>query len=114
MIFLNYMFFPWHESRASGFLHHIRILVWIKVLLLRFVTINIKFFYLFSFLNFVLDLLYCQSSINLFQRCVRTLLEHQADVNARDKNWQIPLHIVAAHNYLSAAGKIDLLHIEIL
>lgn len=29
---------------------------------------------------------------------METLLRHSADVNARDKNWQTPLHIAAANN----------------
>ena len=31
------------------------------------------------------------------------LLRHQADVNARDKNWQTPLHIAAANNAVKCA-----------
>lgn len=38
-----------------------------------------------------------------FQETVETLLRHQADVNARDKNWQTPLHIAAANNAVRCA-----------
>ena len=31
------------------------------------------------------------------------LLRHQADVNARDKNWQTPLHVAAANNAVKCA-----------
>ena len=31
------------------------------------------------------------------------LLKHQADVNARDKNWQTPLHVASANNALDIA-----------
>ena len=31
------------------------------------------------------------------------LLRHQADVNARDKNWQTPLHIAASNNAVKCA-----------
>ena len=32
-------------------------------------------------------------------------MKHHADVNARDKNWQTPLHLAAANNHLKCAGK---------
>ena len=41
-------------------------------------------------------------SINL-QETVEILLRHQADVNARDKNWQTPLHVAAANNAVKCA-----------
>jgi serine/threonine-protein phosphatase 6 regulatory ankyrin repeat subunit A len=31
------------------------------------------------------------------------LLKHQADINARDKNWQTPLHVAAANNAVRCA-----------
>ena len=31
------------------------------------------------------------------------LLRHQADINARDKNWQTPLHVAAANNAVKCA-----------
>lgn len=34
---------------------------------------------------------------------MKTLLKHQADVNARDKNWQTPLHVAAANNAVRCA-----------
>jgi len=37
------------------------------------------------------------------QAVVEVLLNHQADVNARDKNWQTPLHVAAANNAISCA-----------
>jgi serine/threonine-protein phosphatase 6 regulatory ankyrin repeat subunit A len=37
------------------------------------------------------------------QDTVETLLRHQADVNARDKNWQTPLHVAAANNAVRCA-----------
>ena len=37
------------------------------------------------------------------QETVETLLRHQADVNARDKNWQTPLHVAAANNAVRCA-----------
>ena len=37
---------------------------------------------------------------------MKTLLENRADVNARDKNWQTPLHVAAANNFLACAGKL--------
>jgi len=37
------------------------------------------------------------------QETVEVLLRHQADVNARDKNWQTPLHVAAANNAVKCA-----------
>lgn len=34
------------------------------------------------------------------------LIRHSADVNARDKNWQTPLHVAAANNALRCAEVI--------
>lgn len=33
-------------------------------------------------------------------------MKHNADVNARDKNWQTPLHLAAANNHMKCAGKL--------
>ena len=42
------------------------------------------------------------------------LLKHQADVGARDKNWQTPLHIAANNNHMACARKMLLvLHISV-
>ena len=38
-----------------------------------------------------------------FQDTVEVLLKHHADVNARDKNWQTPLHVAAANNAIKCA-----------
>lgn len=38
-----------------------------------------------------------------FQDAVQVLLKHSADVNARDKNWQTPLHIAAANKAVKCA-----------
>lgn len=40
------------------------------------------------------------------QEAVRVLIHHSADVNARDKNWQTPLHVAAANNALRCAAVI--------
>lgn len=37
---------------------------------------------------------------------MRVLIRHSADVNARDKNWQTPLHVAAANNSLRCAEVI--------
>jgi len=37
------------------------------------------------------------------QDTIEVLLRHQADVNARDKNWQTPLHVAAANNAVNCA-----------
>lgn len=37
---------------------------------------------------------------------MRVLIRHSADVNARDKNWQTPLHVAAANNALRCAEVI--------
>ena len=34
---------------------------------------------------------------------MEVLLKHQADINARDKNWQTPLHVAAANNAVRCA-----------
>lgn len=34
---------------------------------------------------------------------MQVLLKHSADVNARDKNWQTPLHIAAANKAVKCA-----------
>lgn len=39
----------------------------------------------------------------MFQEAVQVLLKHSADVNARDKNWQTPLHIAAANKAVKCA-----------
>lgn len=31
------------------------------------------------------------------------LIKHKADLNARDKNWQTPLHVAAANNAVGCA-----------
>lgn len=43
---------------------------------------------------------------SLPQEAVRVLIRHSADVNARDKNWQTPLHVAAANNALRCAEVI--------
>lgn len=40
---------------------------------------------------------------NVLQEAVQVLLKHSADVNARDKNWQTPLHIAAANKAVRCA-----------
>lgn len=40
------------------------------------------------------------------QEAVRVLIRHSADVNARDKNWQTPLHVAAANKALRCAEVI--------
>lgn len=40
---------------------------------------------------------------HLLQEAVQVLLKHSADVNARDKNWQTPLHIAAANKAVRCA-----------
>lgn len=40
------------------------------------------------------------------QDAVRVLIRHSADVNARDKNWQTPLHVAAANKALRCAEVI--------
>lgn len=42
----------------------------------------------------------------VLQEVVRVLLHHSADVNARDKNWQTPLHVAAANNAIQCAEVI--------
>lgn len=42
----------------------------------------------------------------MLQEVVRVLIHHSADVNARDKNWQTPLHVAAANNALRCAEVI--------
>lgn len=37
------------------------------------------------------------------QEAVRVLLKHSADVNARDKHWQTPLHVAAANKAVRCA-----------
>lgn len=39
----------------------------------------------------------------MFQEAVQVLLKHSADVNARDKNWQTPLHTAAANKAVKCA-----------
>lgn len=40
---------------------------------------------------------------DVLQEAVQVLLKHSADVNARDKNWQTPLHIAAANKAVRCA-----------
>ena len=40
---------------------------------------------------------------DFWQEAVQVLLKHSADVNARDKNWQTPLHIAAANKAVRCA-----------
>lgn len=40
---------------------------------------------------------------HVLQEAVQVLLKHSADVNARDKNWQTPLHIAAANKAVRCA-----------
>lgn len=37
---------------------------------------------------------------------MNVLLKHNADVNARDKNWQTPLHVAAANDTLDIANTL--------
>lgn len=37
------------------------------------------------------------------QEAVQVLIKHSADVNARDKNWQTPLHVAAANKAVKCA-----------
>ena len=53
---------------------------------------------------------YMKQNVAFFpQDCVKTLLKNSADVNARDKNWQTPLHIAAANNHINCASKYSML-----
>uniref|UniRef100_A0A3Q3M2F6 Ankyrin repeat domain 28b n=1 Tax=Mastacembelus armatus TaxID=205130 RepID=A0A3Q3M2F6_9TELE len=64
-------------------------------------------------LNLLLNTHYCilfyKSNIDLkpicndLQEAVQVLVKHSADVNARDKNWQTPLHIAAANKAVRCA-----------
>ena len=45
----------------------------------------------------------CNLHLRVFQEAVQVLLKHSADVNARDKNWQTPLHIAAANKAVKCA-----------
>ena len=38
------------------------------------------------------------------QECVRALINSAGDVNARDRNWRIPLHVAASNNHVRCAG----------
>lgn len=40
------------------------------------------------------------------QEAVQVLIKHSADVNARDKNWQTPLHVAAANKAVKCAEVI--------
>lgn len=42
----------------------------------------------------------------LLQEAVQVLIKHSADVNARDKNWQTPLHVAAANKAVKCAEVI--------
>lgn len=42
----------------------------------------------------------------LFQDTVEVLLKHKADINARDRHWQTPLHIAAANNAVQCADNL--------
>ena len=44
--------------------------------------------------------------LSIFKETVNTLLKHQADINARDKNWQTPLHVAAANNAVRCAESL--------
>lgn len=54
----------------------------------------------------MINLLFC-CIFDAFYLCpqdaVQVLLKHSADVNARDKNWQTPLHIAAANKAVKCA-----------
>jgi serine/threonine-protein phosphatase 6 regulatory ankyrin repeat subunit A len=43
---------------------------------------------------------------NVFQDTVGILLKHKADINARDRNWQTPLHVAAANNAVLCADNL--------
>jgi ankyrin repeat protein len=43
---------------------------------------------------------------NPFQDTVGILLKHKADINARDRNWQTPLHVAAANNAVLCADNL--------
>lgn len=42
-------------------------------------------------------------SVSTLQEAVQVLLKHSADVNARDKNWQTPLHVASANKAVRCA-----------
>lgn len=42
----------------------------------------------------------------MFQDTVEVLLKHKADINARDRHWQTPLHIAAANNAVQCADNL--------
>lgn len=44
--------------------------------------------------------------ITVLQEAVQVLIKHSADVNARDKNWQTPLHVAAANKAVKCAEVI--------
>lgn len=43
---------------------------------------------------------------NHFQDTVGILLKHKADINARDRYWQTPLHVAAANNAVLCADNL--------
>lgn len=57
-------------------------------------------------MTLVKDVLWSVLSCLPLQDAVRVLIRHSADVNARDKNWQTPLHVAAANNALRCAEVI--------
>ncbi|XP_042171027.1 serine/threonine-protein phosphatase 6 regulatory ankyrin repeat subunit A-like [Oncorhynchus tshawytscha] len=46
------------------------------------------------------------------EEAVQVLLKHSADVNARDKNWQTPLHIAAANKAVRCAEALVLSNVN--
>lgn len=47
--------------------------------------------------------LYTDPFMLFIQEAVAVLLKHSADVNARDKNWQTPLHVAASNKAVRCA-----------
>ena len=43
---------------------------------------------------------------------MKALVKSSADVNARDKNWQTPLHVAAGNNHIRCAGTFKTGHSE--
>lgn len=61
-----------------------------------FSILHVQFLKLLSHLSYV-------TYLRVFQEAVQVLLKHSADVNARDKNWQTPLHTAAANKAVKCA-----------
>lgn len=92
---ISLLFFTWEKLLDTSNRTGVHIIIYINMGSLRRYTVH----------TYSVVLFHSSIPMLLFQECVKALIKSSADVNARDKNWQTPLHVAAGNNHLRCAGE---------